>query len=413
MKTFFQFLLEASGQKLLHLEHLEDEVLNGGKNGIRSIYNFLTSLRDMLAGNHNANAIITTKWDGAPAIAAGQDPATGKFFVAYKSMKQLNFTVQDVEQNFADKPALVAIYSNLLTHLKKLNIKNIVLQGDVLWSNPNQLSEQTIDGVSYITFKPNTITYAVPSSSMLAKRIKKAKVGIVFHTSFPLQGAKHVDDLSANFGADITGFKEHSDVFVTSAEFSDVSAKATFTKQDTLDVNMMLKDFLKAYKQLNLNYLNTLAANKNLVISIKAFINGKIRQGEFIDDSDKNFRLLYDYLKSRYQADIDKVKRAATKELKTQQMNVFLMDLESNATNLKNIFKVMAMVNNIKTYMIRKLEEVKSLTNTFVKDEMGFKVTKPEGFVAIDKNDKTRGIKLVDRLEFSRANFNIAKTWDK
>ena len=51
MKTFKQYLTEAKEGKNLHLEHLEDEVLNNGINGTRGAINFLQSLRDMLAGN--------------------------------------------------------------------------------------------------------------------------------------------------------------------------------------------------------------------------------------------------------------------------------------------------------------------------------------------------------------------------
>jgi hypothetical protein len=48
---------------------------------------------------------------------------------------------------------------------------------------------------------------------------------------------------------------------------------------------------------------------------------------------------------------------------------------------------------------------------TFIRTDNGFRVTAPEGFVAIDNSGKA--VKLVDRLEFSRANFTAAKAWDK
>ena len=40
------------------------------------------------------------------------------------------------------------------------------------------------------------------------------------------------------------------------------------------------------------------------------------------------------------------------------------------------------------------------------------RITAPEGFVAVDKL-KGNAVKLVDRLEFSQANFNAQKAWDK
>ena len=38
----------------------------------------------------------------------------------------------------------------------------------------------------------------------------------------------------------------------------------------------------------------------------------------------------------------------------------------------------------------------------------GYRATSPEGYVAINKGN---AVKLVDRLFFSQANFNVAKDW--
>ena len=79
-------LMENKAGKNLHLEHIEDEILNFGVDGGRGSINFLRSLRDMLAGASRSSVNMTVKWDGAPAIFAGTDPADGKFFVAKKSV---------------------------------------------------------------------------------------------------------------------------------------------------------------------------------------------------------------------------------------------------------------------------------------------------------------------------------------
>ena len=86
MISFAQTLTEDKGGKNLHLEHLEDEIINYGVDGGRAAINFLRSLRDMLAGNARSSINMTVKWDGAPAIFAGIDPEDGKFFVAKKSV---------------------------------------------------------------------------------------------------------------------------------------------------------------------------------------------------------------------------------------------------------------------------------------------------------------------------------------
>ena len=62
-----------------------------------------------------------------------------------------------------------------------------------------------------------------------------------------------------------------------------------------------------------------------------------------------------------------------------------------------------------KNMVVKKLETIKGI-GTFLKTGDGFKVTAPEGYVAIDSEDGS-AVKLVDRLTFSHANFTIAKNW--
>ena len=78
MIRFTEMLLEDKGGKNLHLEHLEDEIINYGVDGGRAAINFLRSLRDMLAGNARSSVNMTVKWDGAPAVFADIDPSDGK-----------------------------------------------------------------------------------------------------------------------------------------------------------------------------------------------------------------------------------------------------------------------------------------------------------------------------------------------
>jgi len=56
------------------------------------------------------------------------------------------------------------------------------------------------------------------------------------------------------------------------------------------------------------------------------------------------------------------------------------------------------------------LNQAKSI-GTFVVKGNGLEVTNPEGYVVVDQQGNAR--KLVDRLEFSAANFTAAKRWDK
>jgi len=156
MQSFKQFLNE---EKNLHLEHIEDEVLNNGVDGTRQAINFLRGLRDMLAGSSKSGkqVRITVKWDGAPAIFAGTNPENERFFVGTKGVfaknSKLNYEESDIDSNHpgSGPESLNHKLKLCLKHLPELNIKGVI-QGDLMYV-PEQLKEETIDKIywRYIT----------------------------------------------------------------------------------------------------------------------------------------------------------------------------------------------------------------------------------------------------------------------
>jgi hypothetical protein len=84
----------------------------------------------------------------------------------------------------------------------------------------------------------------------------------------------------------------------------------------------------------------------------------------------------------------------------------------SAAADLRSIFDLMNLIVDAKNMIVKTLQQIKQITGTFLKTDDGFRVTNPEGFVAVDKL-KGNAVKLVDRLEFSQANFTAAKNWSK
>ena len=213
MISFNEILLEDKGGKNLHLEHLEDEIINYGVEGGRAALNFLRSLRDMLAGASRSSVNMTVKWDGAPAIFAGIDPEDDKFFVAKKSVFNVNPKLYKTSKEIDDdlSGALNSKFKVALAEFSKLGIKG-VLQGDLMFTD--DVSSEKIDGVSYYTFQPNTIVYAVPVDSKFGSIIKKAKIGIVWHTTYT---GDALQDMKASFGANISSLKTPSSVFMLSA----------------------------------------------------------------------------------------------------------------------------------------------------------------------------------------------------
>ena len=77
MKSFKNYV-PLTESKNTHMTHIEDLILDGGVKGARQAIIALRSLRDMLQGNAKSAVDVTVKWDGAPAVFAGEDPETGE-----------------------------------------------------------------------------------------------------------------------------------------------------------------------------------------------------------------------------------------------------------------------------------------------------------------------------------------------
>jgi len=405
--NFKEYITEAQ-EKNVHLEHIEDEVLNGGVNGTRSAINFLQALRDMLAGHSTTKVNVTTKWDGAPAIFAGTNPENGKFFVGTKSIfnkdAKLNYTNEDIDRNHTSE-GLNKKLKYALRYLPKLGIDGI-LQGDMMFTK-GDITEEEIDGQNYITFQPNTIVYAVPSDSKLAKTMTDAQIGVVFHTSYT---GKTMADMKASFNIDIRNLKTTKDVWFRDATFIDASGTATFTEEETKQITAMLSDLGTQFRATNGLTLNRIASSDVIRTQIKTFNNTKVRAGEAIRDTAKHTRELLAWVEAKQNKEILAAKKADTKQKRIAEKNELMRFYRMNAADLKHIFDMQNDLVQIKNMIIRKLQQIRQVTGTFVKTEDGFKVTNPEGFVCVDKL-KGNAVKLVDRLEFSHQNFTAQKNW--
>ena len=414
MKTFIDTLTEDKGGKNLHLEHLEDEIINYGVDGGRAALNFLRSLRDMLAGESRSSVNMTVKWDGAPAIFAGIDPEDDKFFVAKKSVFNVSPKLYktDAEIDADLSGALNPKFKVSLKEFSKLGIKG-VLQGDLMFTD--DVETDTIDGIKYYTFQPNTIVYAVPIDSALGKIIKKAKVGIVWHTTYT--GAA-LQDMKASFGVNISGLSKPSTVWMDDATYKDTSGKSTFTKTETEKVTDVLSQVGKTFQRINANKLRSFIKLQESMTgalagaSLKTYNNSKVRAGEKINNPGAHAKGYEKWVQISVQKQIDKAKSPAGKKRYENIQKEYMREVQKHTGNLKEIITFQNLLVEAKMLIVKKLNSVKGLTDTFIKTKNGFKVTNPEGYVAIDRVSGG-AVKLVDRMEFSFNNFTAIKSWDK
>ena len=406
--NFTQFLNEAKEGKNLHLEHIEDEVLNRGVPGARDAINFLQSLRDMLAGHSQSKVNVTTKWDGAPAVFCGINPENGKFFVGTKGIfnanPKLNYTDADIDANHTSA-GLNSKLKVALRYLPKLGIKGI-LQGDMMFAK-GDIDEKIIDGQSYITFQPNTIVYAVPSDAKLARMMLSAQMGIVFHTSYT---GKTMADMNASFNIDIGHLTTTKDVWFRDASFTDASGTATFTAEETAAITSTLSQAGRTFQSINALNLNRISASETIMTYIKTFNNTKVRAGQAIKDTRAHTFELTRWVEAKLNKDISDAKKADTKKKRIKEKTEIMRFFNNAAKDLKAIFDLMNLLVTAKNMIVKKLQQMRQVTNTFLRTDDGFKITNPEGFVAVDRL-KGNAVKLIDRLEFAHANFNATKNW--
>jgi hypothetical protein len=394
--------------KNTHLEHLEDDIINNGAKGGENAINFLKTTRDMLAGNTGGAVNMTVKWDGAPAIICGINPENNKFFIGTKSVfnatPKINYTVADIKRNHGSGGAAKKLeYS--LRYLKSLPIKGI-LQGDLLFTDDKET--KNIDGESMITFTPNTITYAVPQDSDIGRKIARAKMGIVFHTAYT---GKDMKSLSAGFGT-VKG-SGGSNIFLASAQYTDKSGSVMFNKRDLnafdAQIRMAQGSLQKAKPILDEMSKTAMSDTLSIGYKLKTFFNYFIKttQGDMggVKDMQKRFETYYDNLMDK-EIESRKTEKGKAPYIKAKKEG--LIFLNRNRTALYFAIASHITLANAKNTLLRKMNQIQSIGH-FLRTPNGYKVTAPEGYVAVDR--VAGAVKLVDRLEFSRQNFTMPKGW--
>ena len=404
MQGFKQVLLE---DRNTHLEHLEDEIINNGSSGARTSIEFLKSIKKMLQGGKGGSN-VSVKWDGAPAIFCGINPENGRFFVGTKSIfnatPKINYTVSDISRNhggaLADKLAVA------LKYLPSLGIKGVI-QGDLLFTSDDK-KMANVNGEKSIVFTPNTITYAVPvASTSMFNRIRSAKIGIIFHTSYR---GKTIKTMKASFGASVGGLRQNSNVFFDDARYKQAEdpglSKGEEKRFDSI-IRMAEGSIYKAGA-----FIDKIKKDQgplSLGVQLKTFFNTYIRSGTKIGNANaltNNFEV---YFIEKLKKEIDGRKTDKAKQKYKEILEAGMKILRPNRKNLYFAIASYITLQTAKSMLLSKLNGIQSI-GSFMRTGNGYKVTSPEGYVAINKGS---AVKLVDRLVFSQANFNVAKDWVK
>tara|TARA_B000000609_G_scaffold158337_1_gene155930 strand:+ start:3051 stop:4265 length:1215 start_codon:yes stop_codon:yes gene_type:complete len=394
--------------KRTHLEHIEDIILYDGFEGGKAVVEYFRGLLLTLKGTSSEKISVSVKWDGAPAVVCGINPDNGKFFVGTKSVfaknAKVNYTKKDIANNHGTDD-LGQKLLKCLVHIKKIGMSG-VYQGDLLFTDED-ITRKNIDGKPNLTFTPNTITYAVPEQSELGEQIDRAKVGIIFHTTYVGDTLK---DMDAQGGADVSGFTKSPDVFFDNATYKDVSGSAKFTNEETADFLAQIDRLEKLLANVPRNLSNLFGANQDFVPFFQMYINAMVKQGQLPGNSNQFIKGFQKFYIDRMQQQISGLKAEKALKLrqdKIKQMPQFLNKLKAPLQNMLSFYK---QVQSMKGFVLQKMNQAMAI-GSFQQTENGLEVTEPEGFVAVDKSGSA--VKLVDRLGFSRRNLTAINKFKK
>ena len=393
--------------KNTHLNHLEDNVFLGGVDGTRDSIDFLRSFRDLLQGKSKRPVNTSVKWDGAPALWIGPHPINKRLMVAKKSLfNKIPLFYQSVRE--------IEITTDLSDELKKKFkmafemyegvTMDKILQGDFLFDQ-DDLKTTRVDGVEYITFHPNTIAYSIPADSELAAKIKKMKMGIVFHTSY---SGSSIENLSATAGVKLP--KAPEGVWQIDADYKDMQGSASMTATETRKIDRGLSNLGTHFRMVSRETMNVL--NDPVIAAFcTTYTNAFIRANK-TPTPEEAAAGLGPYIQGRFKKEIDKLKTPAGKQRRMDAMQAVVKPLASiPGHELVSVFHLYYGLQEVKNIIIKKLSSA-GFIKTFLKTKDGWQVTGQEGYVATDSLGKN-SVKLVDRLEFSYANFSddVIKGW--
>ncbi len=405
-EQYFKLYEEAGPNK--HLTHLEELVLTDKRDGAQRAINYLNALSEVLDSNTPKAVNSTVKYDGAPAVVIGRDP-DGKFFVGSKSVfnadPKINYSVKDIKVNHSAAPGLVDKLVQTFVHFKDANI-NGVYQGDFLFDDEIK-NVTTIDGVEHVTFKPNTIVYAVPTESEEGQDILNSSIGVVFHTEYDVQKDNEgkLRFSTKKFGVDVSTLDPGPRVYVKDAYFENDAGFVTLTDQETEFVREIIGKASQLVDEINFDGIDN-----EIYKGLNTYINTEIRQGDFLKDIDISFQQFVEWVEGRLDRKIDSLKSEAGKAKATQAKEQMLGLVESAKQDILKLLSLQVLIKQGKDIFIQKYNNMMKGVNMkhYLFDTNGdLVVTEPEGYVCIDATGSA--IKFVDRLEFSKANFILDK----
>jgi len=348
----------------VRIEHPEDMIFDQQPSvGLKQ------ALAGIVAAAKNPNE-TTVKWDGKPAIIFGRKPS-GEFVLTDKSgfgAKGYDGLATSPEQiaqimgmRGGERSELIAVYQRLFPLLRRAVPQDFrgYIQGDLLYSSTPELSN------GHYVFTPNTVTYSVTADSDLGRKISKSTAAVAIHTALSQPGATP-EPIRAAALADSPG------LLILDPSLKEPRSIKLDAKTVN-DANKLLTQYGAAMDRL-FNPAELRARKiSDFPALVKTYINSRVRSGS------------YDNL-------IGGFGRWVQEKSPAKAPRIFEWATE-NKQAVAALFQAFLEISSLKNSVVRQLDAQAHDVQASINNEPGH-----EGYVG-------HGMKFVDRMRFSAANF--------
>ena len=401
---YLDLLAEDDAQVNIHSTHVEEKFIVSGQKGLEASVEGLKHIVDEI-GRGSVPA-VSTKIDGIALFFGWTDKG---FFVSNKGLfnkvPKLAYSEEEIKANWkSDLHPMMKLAMELLP--KVCPKDGSVYQGDFLFSK-RTLKSVKINGIQCWAWHPNIIEYTVSKTSDIGKKVANAKMGICVHTRYTWDGVNTKTLGVAEFGISKKNFRESRDVFLidTVSNLSNKNGSVGFTEGEYSAVQKDLNAALAMKGRLDWNLL----ADEGFQMLLLPYYNTFIKGGTIPSVKDRVEGFNAHVLEKMEKA----MASRKTEKGKEKQRALYDPYVNVDKKALENIFETMDILTRVKLMVLDQLNRFALYKNFVVTRSGDYISTKDEGFVLVQTAGK--GLKLVDRLEFSRNNFSkdIVSGFDK
>ena len=194
------------------------------------------------------------------------------------------------------------------------------------------------------------------------------------------------------------------------AMYNDVSGSASLTMRESNVLARHLTACGQNFRKISRSTFATLNTDE-IAMFATTYTNSFIRANQSPSARDLAAGFL-PFIQDKFNTEVNKRKTPRGRDGQKKKFMPIIRAVRGiGSAQLLAVFTMYYHLQQAKDLLVKKLNSA-SFIRTFLKTKDGWKVTGQEGFVAIDRTG-TQAVKLVDRLDFSYANFNsdIIKGW--